>query len=68
MAKIIVRNKDLGAALKIFGHVSNETRRDTKKHEYYLRPGLRAKEKSKEALRFKQKQKKFMTLQKNQSK
>jgi small subunit ribosomal protein S21 len=64
MAKIVVKNNDLNTALKIFSHTSSETRRDLKKHEYYLRPGMRAVEKSKEAQRFKQKQKRFLTEKK----
>ncbi|MDR0341052.1 MAG: 30S ribosomal protein S21 [Mycoplasmataceae bacterium] len=61
MARVTVKNKDLAFAMKIFGHISFETRKDMKKHEYYLRPGLKAKLKSKEAQRAKQKQKKFLT-------
>ncbi|MDR0739774.1 MAG: 30S ribosomal protein S21 [Mycoplasmataceae bacterium] len=56
MPKIIVKDGELNEALKRFSRITAETRRVAKRHEYYLRPGLRAKEKSKEARKF---QKKF---------
>lgn len=46
---VIVEDNDLEKALKKFKRISNETKKDSKRHEYYLRPGLRRKEKSKEA-------------------
>lgn len=46
---IIVENGDVEKALKRFKRIANETKRDSKRHEYYLRPGLRKKEKEKEA-------------------
>jgi len=45
--RIIVKNKDVEAALRNFKRITSETRKDTKKHEFYLRPGLRLREKSK---------------------
>jgi small subunit ribosomal protein S21 len=51
MAKVVVKNGDFAEALRKFGHITSETRKTSKRHEYYLRPGLRAKEKSKEALK-----------------
>ncbi|GAA5414431.1 30S ribosomal protein S21 [Ureaplasma ceti] len=50
---VIVEENDLEKALKKFKRISNETKRDSKRHEYYLRPGLRRKEKSKEARKHK---------------
>jgi small subunit ribosomal protein S21 len=55
MAKIIVKGGDVNDALRRFSRVASETRKTAKKYEYYLRPGLKAKEKSKEARRFKKK-------------
>jgi small subunit ribosomal protein S21 len=52
MSKVIVKDGEIQDALKRFGRITAETRRAAKRHEYYLRPGLRAKEKSKEARRF----------------
>lgn len=49
MSRTIVVENDLEQAIKKFKRISNETRRDFRKHEYYLRPGLRRKEKEKEA-------------------
>lgn len=48
---IVVENGDLEKAIKKFKRIANETKKDSKRHKYYLRPGLRAKEKSKEASR-----------------
>lgn len=50
---IIVENNDVEKALKKFKRIANETKRDCKRHEYYLRPGLRKKEKQKEARKHK---------------
>ncbi|MDE5617315.1 MAG: 30S ribosomal protein S21 [Ureaplasma sp.] len=44
---IIVEDNDVEKALKRFKRIANETKRDTRRHEYYLRPGLRLKEKQK---------------------
>ena len=49
MQKIIVKDGDINDAMKKFSRVSAETRKTKQRHEYYLRPGLKAKEKSKEA-------------------
>lgn len=43
---------DLEKALKRFKRIANDTKRDSKRHEYYLRPGLRRKEKIKEANKY----------------
>lgn len=53
MAKVIVKNADLNEAMKKFGRIMAETRKIARGHEYYLRPGLKAKEKAKAATRFK---------------
>jgi small subunit ribosomal protein S21 len=50
MAKVIVKN-DFNEAMKKFAHITYETKKVAKRHEYYLRPGLRRVEKSKEALK-----------------
>ncbi|GMO14672.1 MAG: hypothetical protein Ta2E_05150 [Mycoplasmoidaceae bacterium] len=50
MAKVIVKG-DFNDSMKRFSHVGFETKKDVKKHEYYLRPGLKRVEKSKEALK-----------------
>lgn len=50
---VIVEDNDVERALKKFKRIANETKKDTKRHEYYLRPGLRRKEKSKEARKHK---------------
>jgi small subunit ribosomal protein S21 len=55
MPKVVVKNGELNEALKRFSRITAETRRVAKRHEYYLRPGLRAKEKSKEARKFQKK-------------
>ncbi|GHU34122.1 hypothetical protein FACS1894218_2650 [Bacilli bacterium] len=55
MSKIVVKNGEVNEALKKFTRITSETRRASKRHEYYLRPGLRAKEKSKEARKFQKK-------------
>lgn len=52
MSKVAVKDGELNDALKKFSRITSETRRTARKHEYYLRPGLRAKEKSKEAARY----------------
>lgn len=44
---IIVEDNDVEKALKRFKRIANETKRDTRRHEYYLRPGLRLKQKQK---------------------
>lgn len=46
MAKIIVEDGNLDLALKKFKRVSAETKHNQQRHEYYLRPGLRLKEKA----------------------
>ncbi|MDR1991872.1 MAG: 30S ribosomal protein S21 [Mycoplasmataceae bacterium] len=55
MPKIIVKDGELNEALKRFSRITSETRRIAKRHEFYLRPGLRAKEKSKEARKYQKK-------------
>lgn len=55
MSKVVVKDGELNEALKKFSRITSETRRTARKHEYYLRPGLRAKEKSKEARRYNKK-------------
>lgn len=50
---IVVENNDIEKAIKRFKRIANETKRDTKRHEYYLRPGLRLKEKQKAARKHK---------------
>jgi small subunit ribosomal protein S21 len=55
MPKVQVKDGELVDALKRFSRITSETRRAAKRHEYYLRPGLRAKEKSKEARKFRRK-------------
>ncbi|MDR2461905.1 MAG: 30S ribosomal protein S21 [Mycoplasmataceae bacterium] len=57
MAKIVVKNGQINEALKSFSRITNETRRTAKKYEYYLRPGRKAVEKSKEARKFQKKKK-----------
>ncbi len=56
MSRTIIVENDLEQAIKRFKRIANETRRDFRKHEYYLRPGLRRMEKKKESLK---KRKKF---------
>ncbi|MGL4948338.1 MAG: 30S ribosomal protein S21 [Mycoplasma sp.] len=51
MSRTIVVEADLEISLKKFKRILNETKRDFRKHEYYLRPGLRRMEKEKEALK-----------------
>lgn len=51
MSRTIQVDLDLEVALKRFKRISNETKRDFRKHEYYLRPGLRRMEKEKESLK-----------------
>ncbi|MDR2654411.1 MAG: 30S ribosomal protein S21 [Mycoplasmataceae bacterium] len=53
MANIKVGKKDFNESLKRFGYINNETKKDMMKHQYYLRPGLRRMEKSKEAAKMK---------------
>ncbi|MDR1850951.1 MAG: 30S ribosomal protein S21 [Mycoplasmataceae bacterium] len=50
MAKVIIKG-DFNEAVRRFSHITMETKKAAKKHEYYLRPGLRKIEKSKEALK-----------------
>ncbi|WP_031489187.1 30S ribosomal protein S21 [Ureaplasma canigenitalium] len=52
MSRGVLVEGDLEKALKKFKRISNETKRDSKRHEYYLRPGLRKKEKTKEASKY----------------
>lgn len=49
MPKVEVKNGDLESALKNFKRITSETEKSKKKHEFYLRPGLRRKEKEKAA-------------------
>lgn len=51
MSRTIVVDTDLEVALKKFKRISNETKRDFRKNEYYLRPGLRRMLKEKEAMK-----------------
>jgi len=51
MQKVIVKDGDLNDAMKKFSRIAAETRRAAQAHEYYLRPGLRRMEKSKNAQR-----------------
>lgn len=46
MSKIIVEDDNLDLALKKFKRVAAETKHNQQRHEYYLRPGLRLKEKA----------------------
>ncbi|MBO6021803.1 30S ribosomal protein S21 [bacterium] len=46
MPKILVEDGNLDLALKKFKRVADETKRNYQRHEYYLRPGLRLKEKA----------------------
>jgi small subunit ribosomal protein S21 len=50
MAKVIVKGS-FDDAMKRFSHITFETKKDAKKHEFYLRPGLKRMEKSKEAMK-----------------
>ncbi len=56
MSRTIIVDGELELAIKRFKRIANETRRDFRKHEYYLRPGLRRMEKQKLA---RKKQKKY---------
>ena len=49
MPKVEVKNGDLEMALKSFKRITSETEKCCKKHEFYLRPGLRRKENEKAA-------------------
>ncbi len=49
--EVKVENGDVELAIKRFKRIANETKRDTKRHQYYLRPGLRRIEREKEARR-----------------
>ncbi|MCQ2748207.1 MAG: 30S ribosomal protein S21 [Mycoplasmoidaceae bacterium] len=51
MQKVIVKDGDLNDAMKKFSRISAETRRAAQAHTYYLRPGLKRMEKSKQAQR-----------------
>jgi small subunit ribosomal protein S21 len=55
MPKVIVKEGQLNEALKKFSRITSETKRAARRHEYYLRPGLREKEKSKMAKRYNKK-------------
>ena len=57
MAKIIVKDDNLNDAMKKFSRIMVETKKVARAHEYYLRPGLKAKEKQKAAARYKSKRK-----------
>jgi small subunit ribosomal protein S21 len=50
MAKVLVKGS-FDESMKKFSHITFETKKDAKKHEFYLRPGLKRIEKSKEALK-----------------
>lgn len=56
MPKIIVRDGDVDQALRNFKRITSETRKNSKRHEFYLRPGLRKKEKEKLAAKKRRKQ------------
>ncbi len=56
MPKIIVRDGDVEQALRNFKRITSETRKNCKRHEYYLRPGLRRAEKEKLAAKKRRKQ------------
>ena len=56
MPKIIVRDGDVEQALRNFKRITSETRKNCKRHEFYLRPGLRKKEKEKLAAKKRRKQ------------
>lgn len=49
MPKVKVINNDFDQALKEFKRMSNDIRRIKKRYDFYLRPGLKAREKSKNA-------------------
>ncbi len=55
MAKVIVKNDNLNDAMKKFSRIMSETRKVARSHEYYLRPGLKAVEKSKNAAKYNRK-------------
>lgn len=55
MPKVIVKNGDLNDALKKFSRITSETRKAKSRHDFYLRPGLRKKEKSKLAQKYRNK-------------
>ncbi len=50
MSRTIVVENNLEDAIKKFRRIANETRRDVKPHQFYVKPGLRARLKS-EAVR-----------------
>jgi len=52
MPKVVVR-KDSTSAINMFNRVCQETKRDARKHEFYMRPGMKRMEKSKEATKLK---------------
>lgn len=58
---------DFNDAMKKFSNITNDTRKTMKRHEYYLRPGLRQKEKSKEATKIFVRQKKKRKLMRTSS-
>jgi small subunit ribosomal protein S21 len=57
MSKVIVKDGNFNDAMRRFSRITSETRKSAKRHEYFLRPGLRKVEKSKEALKTKAKRK-----------
>lgn len=57
MAKVIVKDDNLNDAMKKFSRIMVETKKVARAHVYYLRPGLKAKEKQKAAARYKSKRK-----------
>ena len=57
MAKVIVKDGNLNDAMKKFTRIMIETRKVARAHMYYLRPGLKAKEKQKAAARYRAKRK-----------
>ncbi|MDR2847266.1 MAG: 30S ribosomal protein S21 [Mycoplasmataceae bacterium] len=49
MGKVVVKDIEFVDALRKFNHITSETRKTAKHHEFYLRPGLKAKAKKEEA-------------------
>ena len=55
MAKVEVVDGNLSMAMKKFTRIMSETRKTARNYTFYLRPGLKAKEKQKMAARHKAK-------------
>ncbi|MDR2568087.1 MAG: 30S ribosomal protein S21 [Mycoplasmataceae bacterium] len=53
MAKVVIKNDDVQTAFKKFSRITAENKKDAKKHEFYLRPGLKAVAKREEAAKTK---------------